>query len=224
MRYIPQQNRSAEFDEYILEQNPVSWGQLDSTIKLLLHQHLLKEQQYLCIYCEQNIPPKTQKDTLNADPPERHPSHIEHIRPKEPGQYPHLTFEYRNLAVSCNGFEIKPDPPRTSPDFCGHPKSNAFDDTLFLHPFEEPNIESFFVFDVNGKIKSSGKDPARSDYSINILGLNHEKLQSMRERYYNLILDEIANGGLDIADFLDASQVVLPKFYSMLKQFFVPVD
>lgn len=160
MRYIDKSNRCADFDTYA---KPANWPSFDKNIKLLLHQHLLKEQQHLCIYCQQSIPSKTQKDDPIANPKILHPSHIEHIRPKEAGKFPLLTFEYTNLAVSCDGFEIGSTLPRRSPDFCGHPKKSIFDDTLFLHPFEEMDIEDFFEYDLNGEIGPSAKDPGKTN-------------------------------------------------------------
>ncbi len=135
-------------------------------------------------------------------------------------QYASLTFEFTNLAVSCNGFEIEPALPPSSPDFCGHPKANAFDDALFLHPFELPDIESFFEFDVNCQISSLGKEPSKSDYTIQLLSLGKETLREMRERQYLLILDEEQMGRLDVDAYLEPSQAELPKFFSMLRQLF----
>jgi uncharacterized protein (TIGR02646 family) len=222
MRYISKINRCADFDNFVQRHNPANWDNnrfKQSTVKLTLHQHLLAEQQHLCIYCQQSIPPKLQKDDHQAVPPIIHPSHIEHVRPKGANHFPHLTFEYTNLSVSCDGFEIDPAVPRSSPEFCGHPKENKYDDALFLHPFEEPDIEAFFEFDVNGKIKPTAKDPLKALYTFQLLGLDKETLREMRERQYDTIIQEV-NNGLDIAAYLDPNQPELPKFYSMLRQLF----
>lgn len=195
---------------------PAGWGRFDNNIKLLLHQHLLNEQQYLCIYCQQSIPPKLVKDT----PAAKHPSHLEHIRPKDTGMFPHLMFEYTNLSVSCNGFDIEQPP--TSPEFCGHKKENIYDDTLFLHPFEITDIEDYFEYDINGKILPSTtyRDPLKkAEYTIATLNLNELALETARQEQYNLLIEEVKNG-LDIENYLDASQPQLPKFYSMLRELF----
>lgn len=214
MRYIPKTNRCADFDNYLAKSRPSVWNGFNKDVKLKLHQHLLKEQRYLCVYCQQSIPPKLLKD---IQPGTIHPSHIEHIRPKEIGQWPHLTFDYTNLGVSCNGFDT--NLPAGAHDFCGHPKANAFDDTLFLHPFENQDIEDYFEYDINGKIKPSAKSPAPAQFTIDLLKLDHPTLDYMREQQYLLLIDEEANG-LDMADYLDETQPVLPKFISMLKQLF----
>ncbi len=216
MRYISKTNRCLAFDAYA---KPAGWSGFDSSVKLTLHQHLLAEQQHLCIYCQQSIPKKTQKDDHFASPPVLHPSHIEHIRPKDAGQFPHLSFEYTNLSVSCNGFDIDAATAAT-PDFCGHPKASQFDDTRFLHPIEETGIETFFEYDLNGDIKPSVQDPAKAIYTIQLLGLEKETLREMRERQYDVVLESVNSGALDITAYLDPAQPELPKFFSMLRQLF----
>lgn len=216
MRYISKANRCADFDAYA---KPAGWSGFDSGIKLILHQHLLAEQQHLCIYCQQSIPKKARKDDHSASPPLLHPSHIEHIRPKDAGQFPHLTFEYTNLSVSCNGFDIDAAT-AAAPDFCGHPKGKRFDDALFLHPFEETALETFFEYDLNGQIQPSLKAPVKARYTIQLLGLDTETLREMRERQYDVVLEDVNNGTLDITAYLDPNQAELPKFFSMLRQLF----
>ncbi len=212
MRFVPKTSRCTDFDAY---PKPNNWGKFDASIKLNLHQHLLREQQHLCVYCQQSIPRKSQKDDHAARPPELHPSHIEHIRPKE--TFPKLTFEHTNLGVSCNGFDIAQSP--TAPEFCGHPKGSQFDDLKFLHPFEQTDVELHFEYDINGGIKSSKKDSGRATYTIGLLQLDHQILSDMRAEQYNLVIAEVA-AGLDIDDYLDPRQPELPKFFSMLWQLF----
>jgi uncharacterized protein (TIGR02646 family) len=129
-------------------------------VKLALHRHLLAEQKYLCIYCQQSIPDKTQKDDQMANPPVRHPSHIEHIKPRE--VFPDLIFEHTNLAVSCEGFDIELSN-RNAPEFCGHPSKSKFNEALHLHPFEKSDIEDFFEYNIKGEIKPSEKDSEKAE-------------------------------------------------------------
>ena len=42
----------------------------------------------------------------------------------------------------------------------------------------------------------------------------------MRERQYDVILEDVNNGTLDIDSYLDPAQPELPKFFSMLRQLF----
>ncbi|HIE01076.1 MAG TPA: TIGR02646 family protein [Thiotrichaceae bacterium] len=98
MRYIDKSNRYAEFDEYVNNDSPEVWNEFKTDIKLKLHQHLWREQQGLCIYCQQEVPEKKQTEYKIS-------SHIEHIRPRS--QYVHLTCCYKNLSVSCEVFFAK---------------------------------------------------------------------------------------------------------------------
>ncbi len=117
MRYIDKSiNRFREFEEFIAQNSLPGkclekdadgfnrWDQLDrdcgqdgSEIKKRLHDHLVKEQSYLCIYCERRIYPKTEKEYLCG--------HIEHIRPKEKDEFKLLVFECSNLSISCDGLD-----------------------------------------------------------------------------------------------------------------------
>ncbi len=128
MKFVPKTNPCALFDDYIAIKKPQNWKKVEAGPKLVLHQHLLEEQQHLCVYCQQSIPKKRQKD---QPPTFLHPSHVEHIRPKS--IFRHLVFDHKNLAVSCDGFEIDAAA-RAHPDFCGHKKDDFFDDALFVHP------------------------------------------------------------------------------------------
>ncbi len=219
MRYIDKSRRCTAFENLILRNRPTSWNNrkfAQGDVKLALHRHLLAEQQFLCIYCQQSILDKTQKDDQLANPPVRHPSHIEHIRPRE--IFPDLIFEHTNLAVSCEGFDIEMSD-RNAPEFCGHPSKSRFNEVLHLHPFEKPDIEDFFEYNIKGEIKASTKDPEKAEYMIELLQLDHQKLSDMRQRQRLLVAQKISQG-LDIDTYLDPSQPELPKFFSMLRQLF----
>ena len=213
MRYISKLNRCEDFDRYIATVSPRNWSRFNPNKKIILHQHLLKEQQFLCVYCQQSIPPKLTKD---IQPGLLHPSHIEHIRPKD--THTHLTYEYTNLGVSCNGFDVTTPP--AHPDFCGHPKDNEFDEHLFLHPFEIPDIEDYFQYDINGKILPSSISPLKSQKTITLLRLDNPILENMRAEQYLILIEEVTATGLDITLYLDETLPELPKFHSMLKQLF----
>ena len=214
MRYVNKTNRCAPFETYATGR-PRVWN-IDANIKLILHQHLWAEQKSLCVYCQQSIRKKLMKDSTNP----LHPSHIEHIRPKDGmSAFNHLIFEHTNLAVSCNGNDVDNDLDNVQ-KHCGHAKQNLHNDTLFLHPFEISDVEDYFQYDLNGKITPSVKNPNRAHFTIDLLKLNHTDLDSMREQQYQTIINEVNNNGLDIDDFLDSNYLQLPKFHSMLKQLF----
>jgi uncharacterized protein (TIGR02646 family) len=215
MRHVPKNQLCAAFESY--KSTITTWNDFrNANVKLLLHQHLWAEQKGICIYCQQKIP---QKVSINSAG-NLHPSHIEHIRPKSISMYPHLVFEHMNLAISCEGFDIQNPIQLAIHQFCGAPKANQYNESLFLHPVENQEIEDFFTYNIQGQIQSSEKDDNMANFMISLLNLNHPTLVYMREQLYLLIVQEVAVNQLDISDYLDENYLQLPSFYSMLKQLF----
>jgi len=217
MRYINKSNRSAEFDEYVNHDSPSVWSEFKTDIKLKLHQHLWREQQGLCIYCQQEVPEKKETEYKIR-------SHIEHIRPRSRPQYAHLTFCYKNLSVSCEGFFCKTESLKPKKEFCEHRKGNEYNEDKFLNPVERDNIEDYFIYDIEGKIypnsNKNQEDRTKAEYMILILDLNHPKLTDIRKEQYQLIIEQ-QEKGLDIEEFLNPHYDFLPAFYTMLKQLFL---
>ncbi|MDM8557759.1 retron system putative HNH endonuclease [Candidatus Parabeggiatoa sp. HSG14] len=220
MRYIDKSNRCAEFDEYVNKYSPSDWNEFETKIKLKLHQHLWYEQQGLCIYCQQEVPEKKEKEYKIR-------SHIEHIRPRRGhnrDKYAHLIFCYKNLSVSCEGFDCKTENSNPKKEFCEHRKGNEYDEDKFLNPVEYNDIEDYFVYDIEGKIhpnpRKNQEEKAKAEYMTSVLDLNHSTLIDMRKEQYQLIIEQQENG-LDIEDFLNPHYDLLPGFYTMLKQLFL---
>jgi uncharacterized protein (TIGR02646 family) len=166
MRYI-QKVQPPQF--FIDDTNGLKkWKDYFADKKRILKEHILKEEQNnLCIYCESKI--------------DNEPSHLEHIRPKEQNKYPHLTFEYNNLAVSCEGTCHNSNTDNTK-YYCGHIKSNEYDENLFLNPVELENIRDYFEYDIDeGKIQASAKDKQKASYMIATLHLNDGGLTKARK-------------------------------------------
>jgi len=151
-------------------------------------------------------------------------AHVEHIKAKE--RYRELQFEQTNLAASCNGFDSGNY--SDSQDFCGHIKDRAdnnysFDENLFLHPFEVPNIESYFEYQINGWIlPAKDLDMAKQQkahYMIELLRLNHPILVQMRQKQYTIVRHDLTQG--NTTEFIfNNNDNSLPSFISMLKYFF----
>ena len=214
MRYIDKSRRCTEFDEYVNSDSPSVWREFKTDIKLKLHQHLWREQQGLCIYCQQSVPKKMEVEYSIR-------SHIEHIRPQKP--YINLVFCYKNLSISCEGFDCNTEDTNPKKEFCEHRKGNEYDGDKFLNPVECEDIEDYFTYDIEGKIhpnrRKSQQEIIKAEYMIKILHLNHRNLIKMRKEQYNVIITDQVNG-LDIKDFLSPNYDFLPSFYSMLKQLF----
>jgi uncharacterized protein (TIGR02646 family) len=123
--------------------------------KRKLKEHILEnEQNYLCAYCEAKV-------TLDD-------SHIEHIKPKSL-DYDLLTFDYKNLIVSCNGTCFSEDKRSLT---CGHKKGNDFDEILFLNPTKIKNIRDYFIYTNNFYIAPSKLDKSKAKYTMDLLELN----------------------------------------------------
>lgn len=171
-----------------------------------LRQHILeKEQNNLCIYCECYL------DVDN--------SHIEHLKPKE--KYKSLTFEYNNLAVSCEGLCLKGDSTDKKRHRCGHKKDNLFDESKFLNPTVVENIRDYFGYMESKKdcfeIISSNKDKIKSAYMINeLLHLNDGSTPKARGNALNSFRKALSK----IKDKKERDE----KFYSLLDRRFAFVS
>lgn len=125
------------------------------------------EQSNLCCYCEKRITEHTAQ------------SHLEHIKPKHIDPK-NLTFDYYNIAVSCEGKHRTDD---KYSDNCGHKKFNYFDELLFLNPILLTDISEYFEFDkTDCTITASIKDVDKAKYTIELLNLNgtNDKLAEAR--------------------------------------------
>ena len=234
MRYIDKSNRCEVFDDFVnqnqgrLRREWEKFKKIDKNgvVRLALHQHLWQEQKSLCCYCEQEIPKKTKLGTDEK-------SQMEHIRPKGRKEFKHLTFEFKNIIISCEGFDLTDDSidKKNKRKFCGHIKDRTvagvhpYNEFLFLNPTENFDIETYFRYDSEGNVEPNPSkntdDQERAAYMIRILSLNHPTLIAMRKEQYSfwdgrrerLSYDEMA---VD----LDENLPFLPAFFSLLKQRF----
>lgn len=219
MRYIDKSNRCNQFEQWVTENKPADWRELPTDLKHTLHLHLWQEQQRLCIYCQQVIPEKIEKQSSKQIR-----SHIEHIRPQkwrdsDGNSFEHLRFDYHNLSVSCEGFDCAAtgEPKK---EFCEHHKANEYDEEQFLHPFELQDIEDYFEYDTDGRIFANHyknqSEQQKANYMIKILALNHIQLIQMRAETYLAATEKESN----INELLDENVSQLPAFFSMLKSLF----
>lgn len=124
------------------------------------------------------------------------------------------------MSVSCEGFDCSTKNTGTK-EFCGHRKDDEYDENQFLNPIELQEIESYFEYDIEGRIfpshLKSEEEQKKAKYMIEILALNHKKLNTLRVKHYNSLLDQDAD---ERNKLLDPNQERLPAFYSMLKFLF----
>ena len=214
MRFIDKSKRYDKFDEYINKntQHLSSTGEwnLPTDIKNKLHNHILKQQQGLCIYCQKELPEKEKAQHL----PE---SIIEHLRPRT--KYAELTYVFCNLSVACKKHKQKKDKKELI-DFCEDRKDEEYDEDKFLNPHELVDIETYFKYDIEGNIFASNNESA--DYMIEtVLNLSHSTLKEMRKTQYDIFLQMSYDDFNVVEEILsDDKSEKLPPFYSMLKFLF----
>ena len=74
------------------------WRRVPTSIKEIIHESLLREQGFICCYCEASVVTST--------------SHVEHFRPKN--KFHASKLDYNNLHCSCQkGHAVSPELRRT---------------------------------------------------------------------------------------------------------------
>ncbi len=123
-----------------------------------LRTELLKEQGYICCYCNQKI---QDSDTV-----------LEHFKPK--GLYLHLTFDYQNILASCQGEQKKPKPREVHCD-----ARRLEGEELPFSPLDT-DCERHFDFTIDGQILPLSP---QAETFVNKLGLDITKLDDIRASY-----------------------------------------
>ena len=145
-----------------------AYDAMGSTIKNEVKESLMSEQGYLCCYCERQL---TDND-----------SHIEHLKPQsDPAVDP---LDYSNMLCSCQN-QLQKGEPR----HCGNLKDDWFDSELLLSPLDS-GCEERFSFTGYGDIKPAYTEDNAASKTIQKLGLNIPKLQSMRANVIEPFLDD----------------------------------
>jgi uncharacterized protein (TIGR02646 family) len=161
----------------------VGWNQLSGESKDELKSSLLREQGYICCYCEkrisENICGPREDDTC---------SHIEHIKPRSNPSYQDHVFDYDNLLASCEGRRHLQQPAR----HCGNRKGGWYDEDLFISPLD-PHCESSFIYTSAGEIKAAGNSGAAQE-TIKRLGLNIDKLIKLRKSVIDAVVEKEVGG------------------------------
>ena len=167
-----------------------------------LASHLKYVQKGLCAYCEARL-----DSALGY--------HLEHIQPKS--AFPHLTFEYTNLVLSCIASEnlTKNDPTLS----CGHHKRSRFDASLFISPTLS-GCQRYFSCNLLGEIEPASnldeRDWQKADYSIKLLNLNSLRLARQREQVIDKgfkIIAELQDDQEALENFLELEFAMINGFY-----------
>lgn len=186
MRYI----QKCDVPQFFIDdtQGLSLWNELLAEKKRKLKKYILEnEQNGLCCYCEGKVTVEN--------------SHLEHIKPKSLDTQT-LTFDYNNLAVSCNGICDSGE----EKEYCGHKKQNDFDEAKFLNPTLVKNIREYFLYKDDGEIISSGLDDEKVLYMIILLQLNtfNNYLQEARKKalleFRNSVIKKAQATGKDLKE------------------------
>jgi|688.fasta_scaffold35067_1 uncharacterized protein (TIGR02646 family) len=180
MRYIKKQQTPPKFTEWKAQANEAwqpFWNSKSTNFqnpqKEIVHKSLLKEQGYICCYCQRRI-------DLNN-------SHIEHFKPKDENYYPELSLEYTNFLASCQKEKINIETSEEKireygeiPVHCGHAKGNWYDEKLTVSPLLQ-NCTDYFRYTEAGEILPS-EDPDKNEAAkVTIEKLGLDKLNDKRQ-------------------------------------------
>lgn len=145
-----------------------SYADLSGAEKAAVKNALMKEQGYICCYCERRL---TDND-----------SHIEHFRPQhDPAVDP---LDYGNMLCSCQK-QLEKGEPR----HCGNLKGAWFDEQLLVSPLD-PTCGSRFRYTADGGIRHADDTDIAAKSTIERLGLALPKLNAMRKKAVEPFLDE----------------------------------
>lgn len=175
MKHIAKHTSPQEFEDWKTWKKPIQWEDLPSSrardedlpegavnySKRDLRQTLLEEHGYICAYCQERI----ENNPLQTK--------IEHLKAKEEGKYPHLTFDYNNLLVCCSGGDTDPKPRFPHCDSARSPKN----EDLPLDPLMQ-NCEQDIGYTKDGGIYGNTDYAAQT---IRLLGLDIAKLKNKRK-------------------------------------------
>jgi uncharacterized protein (TIGR02646 family) len=163
---------------------PTSWEDLQKPEKPAVLLSLLREQGFICCYCEDRI-------TGGKD------SHIEHLQSRH--AFPQLMFDYGNLLACCH-FKTSRESSQQEPPHCGHAKGN---EVLPVHPLMA-GCRDYFDFSSTGAILPRGSDAVRT---IQLLQLDLPLLEARRRKAIDGLLDALGSMSDDelrmLADGLD---------------------
>ena len=175
MKHIVKCQDTPEFDEWKALDDyewKKTYDDLVNPEKKEVKVSLMKEQGYICCYCERQL---TDDD-----------SHIEHFNPQSNNAVD--TLDYTNMLCSCQD-QLK----RGEPRHCGISKDNWFDKDLLISPLNS-NCEGRFAYTADGKIQPADEFDAAATKTIEKLkldiGIMNERRKKAIEPFLDKELDE----------------------------------
>lgn len=186
MKYIEKSSGPNELAKWVKMQGELNcrYDNLPSEIRSTVKKRLLEDQGYLCSYTGIRI----SKDR----------SHIEHLKPQSVYYENKEDVDYTNLVAAYPG----PTPPKCA--YGAHPKSNWYDEILFVSPLNR-QCETAFQYKLNGEIQAAEGNTA-AQTTLDRLNLKDESLTEMR---YQMIQEFLFEEGISLTQ----AQTLLEKIY-----------
>jgi uncharacterized protein (TIGR02646 family) len=166
-----------------------NWDAVVAEHKGEIREKLIELQGERCAYCEG---------------PPYFDGHIEHFRRKNPGHYPHLTFDWTNLFLACGSLE-----------HCGHYKDRRGappynPDRLIKPDIHDP--DELLYFYSSGEVRVRAHLPPEKDdqanETIRVFNLNDGKLMAARKRALRIYREREPNILEALLDFCEADRKV----------------
>ncbi|HBT78531.1 MAG TPA: TIGR02646 family protein [Planctomycetaceae bacterium] len=168
MKQISKGDPPKVFSDWVAKEKPRSWDDLHTSKSKPVYEGLVvalrAEQGNLCCYCEQELHDGK--------------THVEHFhgRPN-----PKLAYDYGNLHASCNGDKSKCEDKHC----CGHRRAEKQKESYgkLVSPLDG-DVELRFKYDEKGEMQPTKQDDGIAQSTIDILGLNCEKLKRLRQKTF----------------------------------------
>jgi uncharacterized protein (TIGR02646 family) len=171
--FVKSETPVATFQIWLKKNQHAKWDDFSrSDAYRELKDRLIEEQQYFCCYCEESL---KERDT-----------HIEHFKPRS--SFPKDEFKIRNLFACC-----------VNTDSCGHKKQGKTN--KIISPLDH-NCQTRFTYTGNGKIISKRENDTIAQQTIDLLGLNCERLRDHRENIIKIWDMDFVDAGL-LRQYLD---------------------
>jgi uncharacterized protein (TIGR02646 family) len=156
------------------------WDSLSGSDKEKVREALLRDQGYLCAYCQRRIP--TKDDRMK----------VEHWRAQSGGKD---KLRWSNLLGVCLGDEKAET---GSPEGEHHCDTARGDATLFLHPVEGqgPTARDHLAYTAQGEVRpreTPNQEAVRGD--ISTLNMNAERLRRQRRAVYEDLKQRLGRAG-----------------------------
>jgi uncharacterized protein (TIGR02646 family) len=160
VKFVVKGDEPLGFKRWRQQNRTANWRDFSgSDVYQALRRTLIEQQVQMCCYCEVAL-----IEAIDA--------HIEHLEDKD--RSPEKTFDFNNLLASCQ-----------HNDCCGHQKGARYF-TDMVTPLQS-NCQSRFIYTGNGEIIPTDENDQFAYATIDLLGLNCNRLKDRRKSIVNAL-------------------------------------